>query len=199
MITRKENAVFDDYQLSILSRIEAMFPAVSLIATSGHRTPLEQLHVIGAYSQGFQYPEFTPQDVFATTTFELDGQAVHGFRWLRTWGECLHRGIIVNPPLVVVAPFDYFREGVNKKGQLIQASNHIIDADLDPRVKACPIDFSQMCGPRPDIHRVAEIMEQAKLSGIPIKNITIEHGNGCVHIDLVALPFTGNDKVIRRG
>jgi hypothetical protein len=83
-----------------------------------------------------------------------------------------------------VVPFDYVQNGVNKKGLLISASNHIVKLDLDPRVKTCPIDFSQMVGPNADIAQVATIMSKAQESGIPILHITIEHGNGCVHISL---------------
>jgi hypothetical protein len=184
MITRKDGAVFDAYQESVLDRIEARNPEIPLLATRGHSTPQEQLHIIGAYSQGFQFPEFNPQDVYATCTVELFGLAVHGYCWLRTWGECLRRGFIINPPLQARAPFDYIRDGVNKKGQLIHASPHIVDPDLDPSIRSCPIDFSQMVGSNPNIDLVERIMMDAKESGIPIKNVTVEHGNGCVHIDL---------------
>lgn len=184
MIRRKDGSRFDPYQLSVLSRIEAIDPDASLIATRGHSTPAEQLHIIGAYSQGFQYPEFDAQDVHGMCDVELDGKTVRVFKWYRTWGECLHRGFIINPPLAAIVPFDYIRGAVNKKGQLIQASAHCIELDADPSVKPCPIDFSQMIGPHADIERVAAIMEQAKLSGVPIRNITVEHGNGCVHVDL---------------
>ena len=162
-----------------------MLPAgITLIATRGHSTPLEQLHIIGAYSQGFHYPEFNSHDVHAMTDVELDGKVTHEYCWLRTWGECLHRGLIINPPLAAVVPFDYKRNGVNKKGLLIPASNHIVPLDIDPLVKTCPIDFSQMIGPHADIVQVAAIMQKAQEAGVPILSITIEHGNGCVHIVL---------------
>ena len=181
MIYRKENAKFDPYQDEVLSAIEALFPEVSLIATRGHSTPLEQLHIIGSYAQAFRYPEFDPQDVYKMVDVEIDGEVKHVYAWLRTWGECLHRGLLINPPLAAIVPFDYVRKGVNKKGRLIKASDHIVELDLDPRVKTCPIDFSQRIGPHADIDRVAAIMRKAQESGVPILSITVEHGNGCVH------------------
>lgn len=193
-IARKPEAKFDPYQESVLSMIDDMFPTLGLLASRGHCTPQEQLHIIGAYSQGFQYPEFEPQDPHKTAEVEYEGKHIIKPAWWRTWGECLHRGIVVNPPFAEVVPFDYFKNGVNQKGVMKHASNHEVLIEADPAKTPCPIDFSQRMSDRPkvepvekwkpNIERVAACMEQAKASGVPIENITIEHGNGCVHLDL---------------
>jgi hypothetical protein len=159
----KKSAVLDDYQKSVLSQIDDMFPGIGLLVSRGHSTPLEQLYLIGYYSQGFHYPEFTPQDVYKMVDVEYEGKSVNAYAWWRTWGESLHRGIIINPPLPAMAPYDYFKNGVIP----------------------CPIDFSQKINGSPDIERVNSCMIAAKASGVPISYVTIEHGNGCVHIGLL--------------
>ena len=181
---RKPDAVIDEYQESVLSMIDAMFPNMGLLVSRGHSTPLEQLGIIDHYSSGFQYPEFNPADVHEMAEVDYEGKSVSNYAWWRTWGECLHRGIIVNPPLAAMVPYDYFKGEVNQKGMLKHASNHEIAADADPSKTPCPIDFSQKINGLPDILKVYRCMEQAKAAGIPIEDIVIEHGNGCVHIDL---------------
>jgi len=185
MVTKKEGAVFDPYQESVISMIEDMFPNIGLTATRGHSTPIEQLHIIGGYTQGFHYPEFDAQDVHGESDVEYEGQMIRKPKWWRTWGEGLHRNIIANPPLAAIVPYDYFKDGVNQKGMLKHASDHIKPVVLDFTKDTCPIDWSQKIDGEPDIERVATCMKQAKISGVPIANIKVEHGNGCVHIDLL--------------
>ena len=46
--------------------------------------------------------------------------------WQRAWSKLLNIGDIVNPPYPAEVMFDYFRPGsdVNKRGEIIQISNH---------------------------------------------------------------------------
>ena len=183
MITRKEGAVFDDYQEEILKQIEAMYPNTNFKATSGHRTALDQLQTIWEYAKGFAYPECTETDVTGKSIVDINGTDEEHYNWYRTWGEALHRGIIINPPIRSIVPYDYISNGHNKKGEWIEASNHIKPLDIDNTKETCPIDMSGKIDGELDIDRVNEAMEQCMESGVPIKSIVIERGNACVHLN----------------
>lgn len=183
-VSRKPDAVFDDYQESVLSMINDMYPNINLKATSGHRTASDQLSTIASYALSFAYPEFNKYDVIGKCVVDIEGKTEEHYTWYRTWGECLRKGIIVNPPIASIVPYNYISNGINKKGQVIPASNHIKPLNIDPSKETCPIDWSAKIDDKPDIERVNECMEQAKASGVPIKSIVVEHGNGCVHINL---------------
>lgn len=183
MIIRKEDAVFDGYQEKVFGMLEDMFPNINLTATSGHRAPLDQLHLIGAFAtqHHITYPEFDPQDATGRVLVDDNGVITDRYKWQRTWSECLRQGIVINPPIAERAMYDYISaDGTNKKGMLIPTSTHIV-----PTFPGLyPMDFSQKIDGLAQIDRVAQIMQQAQASGIPIRKITIEHGNGCVHIEI---------------
>jgi hypothetical protein len=183
-VERKEGAIFDEYQIYVLKMLDDMFPTIKLRASSGHRTALNQLHVIGTYAAKFAYPEFDINDVTTQIEVEVNGIKQKKHKWYRTWGMCLNKGIIVNPPIGDIVPFDYISNGVNKKGKFIDASNHIKPLDIDATKETCPIDMSALIDGVSDIERVNQCMKLAMDSGVPIKSIVVEHGNGCVHLNL---------------
>lgn len=204
-IVKKNNSVqLDPYQKWIIETwIDPLLPNLIGVVTRGHVDPQGQLDVIAMYADRLgirTYPEFSRDDVYGMCDVDINGTQVHTYGWVRTWGEELHRGIIINPPLAAVVPYNYVnKDGVNKKGQLMQASAHIKRMPTEEEIKEkkfppCPMDFSAKFFNLKDVKRERVILQdikhteallhQAKLNGAPIRNIVVEHNNGCVHVDL---------------
>ena len=102
------------------------------------------------------------------------------FTWQPAWSALLNIGYIVNPPRPAECLMDYWRNGVNKKGQLIRESPHQRGTAFDVR------------GSTGEDHTIADelrVLERAYHSGeFPdIAGYLPEHLNGCVHIDCTKL------------
>lgn len=99
---------------------------LTAVVTSGKRDEEGQLRIIREYlkEKGLQakYPETMTGDVNSKITWE--GQEVYS--WQPGWSALLNAGIIINPPIRAICLLNYVNsQGVNRKGQFIEASNHI--------------------------------------------------------------------------
>jgi hypothetical protein len=178
MIKIKPNAVIDDYQQSVINDIEPHTIGHTLVVTRGHATPLSQLETIHDYAimHNCLYPEFEAGNLYEKNIVIIDGLAKNVYLWQRTWSQLLNVGIIINPPVTAEVLSNYFKDGVNKKGELILPSPHILSN---------PIDFSAKIDGIPNMKEVVSILTDAKTAGARIRVIKPEPKNGCVHIDLV--------------
>lgn len=192
MIIRKQGATFDEKQEKFLTDLEFFSVGYTITATRGHSSPLEQLRIIEYYAKqdGVLFKSFVRDDLYSTTVVE--GKTV--FLWQSTWSALLglfhtskgRKGKKINPPLAAECLDDYVGSaGVNMKGKIIYPSPHIAGG----KSGMWPIDFSGRVIPTGGIELisldiVADVIHEAQLSGLPIKNITIEQGNNCVHVDL---------------
>ena len=205
MIARTTHSPKLDYwQNAGLDSIEPYTEGYVVTVTRGHSLPIEQLNTIHKYAIAnfdlAQFPEYEKGNLTDRTTLE-DGTEV--YLWQRVWSELLRifsatngkKGAKINPPLAAVCLFDYIVNNVNKKGQIISPSPHIGDVNESPKVKPRPIDFSQKIvnestGEKTaNIDLVASFMNEAKTNEVPIRNVTVEYANGCVHIDLMKEPI----------
>lgn len=112
----------------VIEKLEPFFEKhkVKSCVTSGLRTAEDQLDVIQQYlkqkSLQIKYPEAMEKDVNAK--FMWDGQEV--YKWQPGWSALLNSGIIINPPIRAICLMNYINSsGINRKGQYIDASNHI--------------------------------------------------------------------------
>jgi hypothetical protein len=192
MIIRREGATFDEKQEKVLKDIEFFSVGYTLTATRGHSSPLEQLRIIEYYAKqdGVLLKPFVRDDLYSKAV--VAGNEV--FLWQPTWSALLHlfhmskgrKGKKINPPLAAECLDDYVGSaGVNMKGKIIYPSPHIAGG----KSGMWPIDFSGRVTPTGGVELnsldiVADVIHEAQLSGVPIKNITIEQGNNCVHVDL---------------
>ncbi len=178
MIQRHKDAVLDENQLAVLSRIEPFTESMTIEVTRGHSNPMEQLEIIErfAHEHGIHFPEFVPGGpVDLKKEVPEVGLVYH---WQRTWSRELHIGLTVNPPRSAVCLDDYTRPtGEKMKGKTIQASTHITGEHNGEY----PIDFSARVNGKPNITLVANILNHAKEQGAGISFVRIEHKNGCVH------------------
>src|SRR5574343_102586 len=200
MIVISPRAVLDDNQRKILDGIGKYTDNDTIYVTRGHSLPIDQLRHIEQYAiiHNCKFSEFEHDNLFDKVDIWINGENKNIYRWQQSWSMLLHlywmtkglRGALINPPFAEECLFDYFNNGVNKKGQIINPSPHIKDLTCS---RPCPIDFSQringqvvageMVGGKADIDRVAKIMDNARAGGVGIQDTVIERSNGCVHID----------------
>src|SRR6476620_2698225 len=102
------------------------------VVTSGERTSGDQLAIIRKYSVTFKIDKQFPEIINCRVLRKIDfGDGKKLFTWQRAWSRLLNQNIIVNPPLPAACLFDYIREGVNKKGQVINQSPHYYGKAFD--------------------------------------------------------------------
>lgn len=92
--------------------------------TSGLRSADDQLRIIRneliKRKLDAKYPDAVSKSVNEKIAHE--GQTIYA--WQLGWSALLNVGFIVNPPVAAICLMDYISNGVNKKGQLINASPH---------------------------------------------------------------------------
>jgi hypothetical protein len=180
MVEIKKDAILDDNQKEVISRIAVICGDNRLTVTRGHSMPQEQLDLIERFGKdhGCIFPEFIPDGPVDLKKECAEVGLV--YHWQRTWSRLLHLGVVVNPPLSAICLDDYTRpSGEKMKGKVIHKSAHIAG-----QVNGCwPIDFSARVNGQVNFDLVRDIMDQARISNAGIQDIRVEHGNGCVHID----------------
>jgi hypothetical protein len=153
------NAALD----KVLYEIDCDFRESPETVTSAVRIPEDQLRIIRKYlrTKGLDdnYPE-----ALACTIHDKD--AAGNYVWQKAWSHLLNIGVIINPPLAAVALMDYWRNGVNKKGQEIGQS---------PHTRGTAFDLSGLDS--------LTVVQSLKLKG-KIKGYLVERENSCIHCDI---------------
>lgn len=137
--------------------------------TSGERTSEMQLDVIRQYCQRYgvdkEYPEVMTCSVLSR-------------KWETAWSKLLNIGVVINPPLPAKCLFDYYRNGVNKKGQEIGHSPHYWGRAFDI---GGGVDH--------DITNELNVVLKAIDNKLPgLKGYLPERKNNCLHIDCIPVP-----------
>lgn len=159
--------------------LDPHFEGEPSIITSGVRTKEDQLALImqklAKHGKDREFHEF----VFGVIerwpidkTVHIDDINRDLYWWQRGWSRLLNIGEIINPPFPAEVMFDYQADGRNKKGEIIQISNHMRGLALD-------------IGGADDIKAKAKCVLAAVNAGDSfIKGWRIEGVNNCVHIDV---------------
>jgi hypothetical protein len=160
--------ILNDELDSVLSAIDHYWPPASEIVTSGIRVPDDSLRIIRQYlrSKGLdkKYPEAMTCDILDKgKDIRFDGDI---YAWQAGWSALLNAGVIVNPPFEAVCLMDYFRNGINKKGQRIGQS---------PHVKKKAFDLSGT-----DSLTIVKRLVEDKM----IRGFLLERENNCIHCDI---------------
>lgn len=158
-----EKVVLNERLNSTLCAIDKYWPPKGETVTSGVRTPEDSLRIIRNYlkSKGLslKYPE--------AMTCELTDENPDGtYVWQKAWSNLLNIGVIINPPMPAACLMDYFRNGVNKIGQVINQS---------PHVRGTSIDLSGT-----DSEVIVKRLVEDKM----IRGYLVERENNCIHIDV---------------
>lgn len=161
----------------VIIALDPFFEAAGLkaVVTSGERTSGDQLAIIRKYATMYnvekEFPEILTCGVLDKIDFGPSGKIA---TWQRAWSRLLNKGIIVNPPLPAACLFDYVREGVNKKGQVINHSPHYYG-------KAFDIGGGIDHDPTNELSVIKAAMGHVK----GLKGYLLERKQNCLHIDCI--------------
>jgi len=171
---------------SIQRTIELMdkfFDGEPTDVTDGFRTTHDQLALIikklATHGKDMEFMEFVQgikQSFRIEDTAHIPEINRDLFWWQRGWSRLLNIGEIINPPVPAEVMFDYVNDGRNKKGEIIQISNH---------QHGLAVDF----GGGKNLLAKSKCVLKAKESGeCFIKNFRIEKGaQNCVHVDTIQI------------
>lgn len=162
------------------------FKKHSAVVTSGIRSPEDQLRIIKQYADknNITFPEWDkyinlspPTDLRLKVLITEDkmNPAIEGKRvywWARVWSALLNKGIIISPIFTAEVLYDYYKDGINKKGFILPPSNHI-------KGKAFDID-----GSIPEYNIVKFAMAIDSEVKKKIRSVLLERNNNCVHCNI---------------
>lgn len=159
--------ILNEYLNSALVRMDPYWPPDSEIATSGVRVPADSLRIIRGYLKEYGLDKVYPDAM----TCELEAKLENGeYIWQLPWSRLLNKNVIINPPLPAKCLLDYIRNGVNKKGRIIDQSPHI------PRLgKPGAIDLSGI-----DSETIVKRLIEDEI----IRGYLLERANNCIHMDV---------------
>jgi hypothetical protein len=159
----------------VIVSLEAYFKEANKISyvTSGKRSPESQLTIIRNYltSKGLAsaHPEALGKNCMEKFTHEKYGSI---YCWQLGWSKLLNIGVIINPPAAAACLMDYIRNGINKKGLIINGSPHFNGTAFD------------VGGGPNGIADETEILKRALADRVPgLMNILPERENNANHCD----------------
>jgi hypothetical protein len=145
-----------------LVNIDKYWAPNSEIVTSGLRVPKDSLRIIRQYLVAKDLARVYPDAM----TCSIDDKYPDGnYVWQMAWSHLLNKGVIINPPLAAKVLMDYIRNGVNKKGNIIGQSPHILGA----------FDLSGL----DSLTIVKRLVEDGMIRGY-----LVERENNCLHCDI---------------
>jgi hypothetical protein len=158
-----ETIVLNERLNSTLCAIDKYWPPNGERVTSGVRTPEDSLRIIRTYLKKKDLARIYPEAM----TCEMDDlNPDKTYVWQKAWSHLLNLGVIINPPKPAVCLMDYYRNGVNKKGQIIQQS---------PHTRGTAIDLSGTD---------SEVIVKRLVEDNMIRGYLVERENNCIHCDL---------------
>jgi hypothetical protein len=159
----------------VICALDEYFKKANKIAyvTSGKRNPEGQLEIIRGYleKKGLkdEFKEAFGKGVHEKLTHEKFGSI---YTWQLGWSKLLNIGVIINPPCAAACLLDYMRDGINKKGRVINGSPHFNGTAFD------------VGGGENGIGDETEILKQALKDGVKgLINILPERENNANHCD----------------
>jgi len=125
-----QSVIVTDIIDPVICELEEVFKKANQkgIVTSGLRDEFAQLRVIGEYCIQTGVAKTNPEVLKCKPADKLaDGTYV----WQEAWSKLLATGFIINPPFPAKVLYDYIRNGVNKKGEIIGHSPHFFGHAFD--------------------------------------------------------------------
>lgn len=170
-LTLGEHAIMTPCIEFVVCALEPYFAAANLKATvtSGLREPVDQLRIIRDYLKKKGLDKVYPE---AMTCSVNEKGADGNFKWQMAWSSLLHLKIIINPPVAAICLMDYFNAaGVNRKGQVIPASNHFTGNAVN------------IGGGGNGIADELKVIEDAKQHIPQIVSVVVERDNNAIHLN----------------
>lgn len=144
--------------------------------TSILRKPEDQLRIIReeCIKRGIdkEFPEILTCSVDSISNLKTGVYA-----WQGAWSRLLNKGFIVSPPKAAVVLFDYWKNGKNKKGEIIQPSGHFLGTCFDIGGRGGLDDT-----PADEVEIISDAM--AGNPKIGIRSFLLERKNNCLHINV---------------
>lgn len=162
----------------VIIALDKYFEAEGKVAfvTSGLRDATSQLSIIRGYLAKTGLDKKYPEAI----TCQLNDKKQFGtkmiYAWQEGWSALLNKGIIINPPLPAECLMDYFRNGKNKKGQIIGSSPHFNGTAFDIGGGVDGVEGSVT-----NEWRIISKALADKVKGL--KGLLLERNNNCVHVD----------------
>ena len=157
----------------VISKLQPYFENsfCKAIITSVLRSPEEQLRIIEDYAKKFKLiPKVYKLNFDKKVIFEKE----EVLEWQFVWSQLLNRGVIISPPVNAKVLMDYWQNGINKKGEILNPSPHLKGNcfDIGKAEGNCTME---------DIYAVVKL---AQHDNIGIRNVLLERVNNCVHCDV---------------
>jgi len=143
--------------------------------TSGLRSAQQQLEIIRHYAKINNVDKEFPRVMTCSLLSKYMFNAMSVYEWQPALSRLLNMNVIIAPPFQMIALFDYVRDGVNKRGQIINPSPHF---------RGTAFDIGGATG-KPDVSDELEVVKAAYESKeiANYKGYLIERQNNCVHSD----------------
>lgn len=173
-LTFSDGVVRTEVTDKVISKLDKYFEEFEEHAkvTSVKRTAADQLSIINQYALRYSiHLEFPLHTGDPAERYEHTNYGVL-YKWQCVWSRLLNKGVIINPPLRAKVLFDYWRRGVNKKGRMINPSQHFYGNCVD------------IGGGYDGITGEVEVISAAMASdpNLGIARMVLERKNNCVHL-----------------
>lgn len=162
----------------VICDLEIHFREAGLHAfvTSGLRDAHDQLRIVKKYLIVKGLDKLYLEAMACKHPLEKAGAY---YVWQLAWSNLLNIGVIINPPLAAECLMDYYRNGKNKKGQIINQT---------PHANGGCFDIGGAGGEDATINDELVVMTKAlkaKVKGLI--HILPEHNNNAIHCDCVRI------------
>jgi hypothetical protein len=160
----------------VICALEIEFRAADLYAfvTSGLRDAHDQLRIVKKYLLVKGLDKHYPEAMACKHPMEKQNGY---YVWQLAWSHLLYVGVIINPPLEAECLMDYYRNGKNRKGQIINQT---------PHANGGCFDIGGAGGDDATIKDELLVMQKAMQKRIKgLINILPEHNNNAIHCDCV--------------
>jgi hypothetical protein len=149
---------------TVIFGIDEFFSNHPETVTSGLRTSEDQLRIIRKYLTVKGLNDNYPEAMTCKVNDKIRDS--NEYVWQKGWSALLNAGVIINPPYGAECLMDYWRNGRNKKGQLI---------GMSPHTRGKAFDLSGV----DSIETVKRLKSLGKISGY-----LVERENNCIHVDI---------------
>ena len=160
----------------VICALEVHFRQAGIRAfvTSGLRDAYDQLRIVKKYLKVKGLDSFYPEAMACKHPLEK----IRGYyAWQLGWSHLLNAGVIINPPLAAECLMDYYRNGKNRKGHIINQT---------PHANGVCFDIGGAGGDDVSIKDELVVMTAAMKAGVKgLINILPEHNNNAIHCDCV--------------
>lgn len=165
----------------VIAKLDPFFEKANRKArvSSIYRSPSYQLQIIRHYLKANKLDKIYVKAMTDGLNQKIKWGGETIYSWQVGWSKLLNIGILINPPMRAKVLLDYYRHGINKKGEIIGESQHSTGRafDISGRWKLNNTTNEWI------LEEVKKIVADAIAvdPDLGIIYTLIEHGNDCSH------------------